>query len=164
MIGSVLVLWAMMQNVHASVDEAERISALTVAPGRTVCQSHGVIVAGKTVKGSLCVSGEDAEHDVYSFGVAESKVLSGADDLAEKGLSGSYEGRPLSMLCTPVSRAADGRGGMMTMPGKGFQSERHLATDKAREPAVQRLTAVVAHRCVVKLAEQTLMTVLVQVE
>jgi hypothetical protein len=159
---SVLLL-AIAQNAMASANNVEPISAITVAPGRTVCQSHGVIIAGKTVKGSLCVNGEDAEHDVYSFGVAESKVLSGADDKAEKGLSGSYEGRPVSMLCIPVNSPAGVDDSKGAMAGKGLPGQ-YVAAEKTREPAMHRLAAAVAHRCVVKLAEETLMTVLVKAE
>ncbi|WP_431634708.1 hypothetical protein ACQVBX_13485 [Dyella sp. KULCS107] len=132
---------------------------LKAIPGHTACEPGKIVISDRSVQLSLCVTQGSMAHDRYVLEIAGEEVLSGIDDETSRGLSGHYQGAPISMVCKPEHKAPADDDPMVASLAKGFMSHPGTSAEQAHKMAVLMLTTEIGRQCVVRQGEQILMTV-----
>lgn len=134
-------------------------NTLKVVPGQTTCQSQDINVGSKAAKGRLCVTQGKFSHDKYAFDIDGQPVLSGIDDETNNGITGSYNGQSISLVCKPELKKPTEDDPMVAGMAKSLMSKPGVSEQQARQMASAMLTVEVGRQCLVEQDKQTLMDV-----
>lgn len=157
--GAIVACFMSMLSTGVLAETGGTAPEITAVPKKMVCSSLEIAVNGKAAKGQLCITEGMFAHDTYAFDIQGDKVLTGIDDETTKGLTGTYQGQSMSMVCTPELKAPKDDDSMVVSTEKSLMSKPGMTPERAHHLAVAMLTLEIGRQCVVKQGAQALMTV-----
>lgn len=101
------LVFAFITASYTSVALAGEVPALKITPqpGKTACQSTAKQFGESMAEIELCVTAGSFSHDTYILNIDKKAVLKGIDDETTKGLSSTYQGEKISLICIPQNEA-----------------------------------------------------------
>lgn len=134
---------------------------LTPQPGKQVCQAASTRIGEQAGKVELCVIGGKFSHDTYILAIDGKPLLKGIDDETTAGLSGTYRGDAVSLICAPQ---IEGPKEVDAEKIAAYQNLFRLSAEKARERAILAESVEVGRLCTARAGSTPVLAVQVMFE
>lgn len=131
-------------------------ASFTILPkaGKTICQSGSNQIGDAAAKVELCVAQGNFSHDTYLVKIDGKLVVKGIDDDTTKGVSATYQGGKLNLVCTPQNE-----GPTEVAPERIASMQKNmpqLSAEQAKSMVIMMETVEVGRLCKATLGDQAL--------
>ena len=95
-------------------------------------------IADKEVDAKFCITGGTFGHDKYAVKIGWSRVVEGVDDETTKGISGTYKGHVVGLICMSQNQPPnkDGEPAGVAM-AKSMEGRPEVTPEQAHDMAVR---------------------------